>query len=91
MGNKTVKYTYQTPNAKPQKMQLPITIDCAILRAAQRIYRDYCVFHPKHNRRPYGIAINRQSKRGQLIFRENPVLLPGESFVSTNQFEVKIN
>ena len=83
-------YARQTPNTK-QQVELPVTIDCAVLRAAQRIYRTYCVLHPKRNRRPCGIAINRKSKRGQLIFRENPVLLPGESFVSTNQLEVEID
>ncbi|XHU95198.1 MAG: hypothetical protein JJP05_05355 [cyanobacterium endosymbiont of Rhopalodia gibba] len=91
MGNKTVRYAHQRPDTKQQEIQLPITVDCAVLRAAQRIYRAYCVLHPKQNRRPYGIAINRKSKRGQLIFRKNPVLLPGESFVSTNQFEAEIH
>lgn len=84
-------YAYKTPNTKQQDIQLPITVDYAVLKAAQRIYRTYCVLYPKQNRRPYGIAINRKSKRGQIIFRENPVLLPGESFVSTNQLEVEIH
>ncbi|BBA78740.1 hypothetical protein RGRSB_0115 [cyanobacterium endosymbiont of Rhopalodia gibberula] len=86
-----MRYARQTPDTRQHEVQLPITIDCAVLRAAQRIYRTYCVLQPKHNRRPSGIAINRKSKRGQLIFRENPVLLPGESFVSTNQLEVEIH
>ncbi|MGP0128772.1 MAG: hypothetical protein ACTMUB_05755 [cyanobacterium endosymbiont of Rhopalodia musculus] len=84
-------YARRIPDTKQQEIQLPVTIDCAVLRAAQRIYRTYCVLHPKRNRQPCGIAINRKSKRGQLIFRENPVLLPGESFVSTNQLEVEIH
>ena len=91
LGNETVGYAHQTPDTRKQEIQLPITIDRAVLKAAQRIYKTYCVLHPKQNRRPCGIAINRKSKRGQIIFRENPVLLPGESFVLTNQLEVEIH
>ena len=91
MGNETVGYAHQKSDTEQQQVQLPVTVDCAVLKAAQRIYRAYCVLYPRRNKQPCGIAINRKSKRGQLIFRENPILLPGESFVSTNQLEVEIH
>ncbi len=89
--NKTVKYTHKTRDIKQQEIQLPITIDCDVLRAAQRIYRSYCVLYPKNDRQPCGIAINRKNKQGQIIFRKKPILLPGESFISTNQLEIEVH
>ncbi|HAC64016.1 MAG TPA: hypothetical protein DCF68_10870 [Cyanothece sp. UBA12306] len=83
-------YAPQATQTNHQDRGRPIILDPSVLRAAQRIYRTYCVLHPKKNKQPYGIAIHRKSHRGQLIFRENPVLLPGECFVPRNQLETEI-
>ncbi len=83
-------YTPQIHESSPQGIDSTIILDPTLLRAAQRIYRTYCMLHPRNPKRPYGIAIHRKSYRGQLIFRHNPVLLPGECFVPTKQQEVEI-
>nr|WP_012796756.1 hypothetical protein [Rippkaea orientalis] len=83
-------YAPRITETQRQRMDRPLVLDPSVLRAAQRIYRTYCVLHPKNDKRPYGIAIHRKSHRGQLIFREHPVLLPGECFVSANQLETEI-
>ena len=56
--NKTVKYTHKTRDIKQQEIQLPITIDCDVLRAAQRIYRSYCVLYPKNIKHAIRIFIS---------------------------------
>ncbi len=84
-------YAPRTPDTKPQVNKPYLTLDPSVLKAARRIYRTYCVLHPKQNRQPYGIAIHRKSQRGQIIFRENPILLPGETFVPTTQLEGEIH
>lgn len=64
-----------------------IPSDPTLLRAAKRIYRTYRVLHSKSNRHPQGVAIHRESYRGQLIFKTKPILLPGEYFISLKQLE----
>jgi hypothetical protein len=44
----------------------------------------------KLDKRPCGVAINRDTYRGQLIFRENPILLPRESFIPLKQLEAEV-
>lgn len=76
---------------KPSKqMEIPILLDPTLLRAAQRLYRSYCVMSNKLDKRPCGVAINRDTYRGQLIFRENPILLPRESFIPLKQLEAEV-
>lgn len=65
-------------------------LDPGILRAARRIYRTYCTLHSKMTHRPIGVAIDRNTHRGQLIFREKPILLPGEYLVRLNQLESEV-
>ena len=71
-------------------VEVPILIDPSLLRAARRIYRTYCVLHAKLTKRPFGVAIHQNSHRGQLIFRDNPILLPGECFISVKQLEAEV-
>lgn len=68
-------------------MEIPILLDPTLLRAARRIYRTYCALNSRVNKRPSGVAINRDNHRGQLIFNNKPILLPGESFVPIKQIE----
>jgi hypothetical protein len=55
-------------------MEIPILLDPSVLRAARRIYRIYC-------------TLNSDNHRGQLIFNNKPILLPGECFVPIKQIE----
>ncbi len=65
-------------------------LDPGILRAARQIYRTYYEVHPNLTERPIGIAIDRYSYRGQLIFGQKAVLLPRECFVPLQQLEAEV-
>lgn len=65
-------------------------LDPALLRAARQIYRTYYEVHPDIAQRPYGVAIDRYTHRGKLIFRSKVVLLPQECFVPFSQLEAEI-
>ena len=84
-------YSHQIKEPKQQMDTSTIILDPLLLRAAQRIYRTYCMLHAKQGKRPQGIVIHRKSHRGQLMFRNNPILLPGECFVPTKQLEAEIH
>lgn len=69
--------------------EAPRLFDPKLLRMARRIYRSYCVLHPKANKQPFGIAIHKETHRGQLMFNRQPILLPGEYFVPMQQLEAE--
>lgn len=69
------------------EMEIPLLLDPILLRAARRIYRTYLAIHGQVNKSPLGVAIDKESRRGQLIFKNRAILLPGESFVSLKQLE----
>ena len=71
-------------------MDLPVLLDPALLRAARQIYRTYYEVHPDQQQRPYGVAIDRYTYRGKLIFRSKVILLPQERFVPFSQLEAEI-
>jgi hypothetical protein len=75
------------PEQQRVDMEIPILLDPTLLRAARRIYRTYCALNNKINKRPFGVAVNRDNHRGQLIFNNKPILLPGECFVPIKQIE----
>ncbi len=64
--------------------------DPTLIKAARKIYRTYCNLNSQVNRKPCGVAINRENYRGQLVFREKPILLPGECFIPINQIEAEL-
>jgi len=65
-----------------------VLTDPSVLRAARQIYRTYYEVHPdKIQQRPLGVAIDRFTHRGKLIFTGKPALLPQECFVPINQIE----
>ncbi|GAB4380303.1 MAG: hypothetical protein Kow00121_36280 [Elainellaceae cyanobacterium] len=78
-------YSEPTPTAEP--MHLSGLLDPALLQAARHIYQTYYEVHPEQTLRPIGIAIDRYSYRGKLIFGAKPVLLPKECFIPLNQIE----
>ncbi|MGQ4646910.1 hypothetical protein [Lyngbya aestuarii] len=73
-----------------ERIDLPMLLDPSLLRAARQIYRTYCEVHPNLVQRPYGVAIDRYTHRGKLIFRSKVVLLPQECFVPFSQLEAEI-
>jgi len=70
-----------------QSVKISLLVDPQILRSARGIYQNFRVLHPRQDRNPQGVAIHRDTHRGQLIFRDQPILLPGEYFVPTDQLE----
>jgi hypothetical protein len=65
-------------------------LDPKLLKAARKIYLTYRNLHSQMTKRPSGVAINRDTHRGQLIFRDRPILLPGECFIQLNQLESEV-
>ncbi len=58
----------------------PMIAETTILHAAQAIFTCYHQTHgDKHL--PAGVAIDRETLRGHVIFQDQPVLLPRECFV----------
>jgi hypothetical protein len=68
-------------------------LDPALLRAGQDIYSLYCELNPdrNHRRQPIGIAMNKLSYRGKLVFSSYPILLPQECFIAIDQLELELN
>jgi hypothetical protein len=56
-------------------------IDPAVVRSARLIYQIYYEVHPELTEPPLGVAINRLTHRGKLIFAGKAILLPQECFV----------
>lgn len=76
------------PTSQPvEAIHVSALLDPAILQAAQHIYRTYYEVHPEQIQRPIGIAIDRYSYRGKLIFGSKPILLPKECFIPISQIE----
>lgn len=70
-----------------ESVSLTALLDPALLQAARSIYRTYYEVHPDEIQRPIGVALDRFSLRGKLIFGAKPILLPRECFVPLNQIE----
>jgi len=56
------------------------TLDTPLLAAAQSIYNLYQQVHGV-SPSPAGVAVNRQTLRGHVVFTPQPVLLPQECFI----------
>lgn len=83
-------YSSVRPSHNRQAEESSMFLDPNLIKAARRIYRTYCNLHSKMNRKPFGVAIDKDTHRGQLIFRDKPILLPGECFIHINQIEAEI-
>ncbi|HBE19245.1 MAG TPA: hypothetical protein DEG17_24040 [Cyanobacteria bacterium UBA11149] len=73
-----------------ERTDIPILLDPTLLRAARQIYRLYYEVHPDIPQRPAGVAIDKFTHRGKLIFRQKPILLPQECFVPFSQLEAEM-
>ena len=78
---------YEVGVASVEEADFSSFFDPTLLQAAQQIYRTYYEVHPDEVQRPLGVAIDRFSHRGKLIFNGKPILLPRECFVPINHIE----
>ncbi|MCG9892557.1 MAG: hypothetical protein MH252_15980 [Thermosynechococcaceae cyanobacterium MS004] len=65
----------------------PIMLSPVIVKAAKAVYQAYVKTHGTRQA-PIGVAIDRYTYRGQLIFGVQPILLPHECFVSMKEIEL---
>ncbi len=63
-------------------------LDPNLVQAARTIYRKYSSLYLHIPKQPIGVVLNADTYRGQLVFRETPILLPGERFIPLNQIEI---
>lgn len=66
-----------------------VFFDPILIKAARNIYRNYYSLAVPSDDSPMGIVINRDSHRGQLVFKRKPILLPRECFIPLRQIEAE--
>ena len=64
-------------------------LDPTIIQAARKIYRAYLNIYTQLQKKPFGVVINCKTFKGQLVFKEQPILLPEEYFIPINIIEGK--
>jgi hypothetical protein len=65
----------------------PIVLGPVIVMAARNIYQAYAKTHGS-KQTPLGVALNRYTLRGQVIFASQPILLPHECFVPMRDIDM---
>jgi hypothetical protein len=85
-------FTIEQPPAKPTQMPYSDAYELSdpdLVKAARDIYSFYCQINPDRERRrqPIGVAMNKLSHHGKLIFSSYPILLPEEDFISVAELE----
>ncbi len=86
--------TIEQPTAEATPMSQSYRfVDPTLLNEAQDIYTLYCQVHPDRSQRrqPIGVVMNRETRRGKLIFSSYPLLLPEECFVALHDLETDLN
>lgn len=68
-------------------MQHPGLLDPLLLRSARGADRLYLELHSEQMQRPAGVVVCLERDRAQLIFTSQPILLPGEFFVTFEEIE----
>jgi hypothetical protein len=68
---------------------LPPEQDPSLIQAARTIYETYYTVHPEVTDLPLGVAIDRTSYRGKLIFKQKPALLPKECFIPFSSIDAR--
>ena len=81
------KQPKQPSNQTVDDADFAALLDPTLIRAARTIYTTYYEVHPELLQRPLGVAIDRFTHRGKLIFSGKPILLPQECFVPFSQIE----
>ena len=83
-----MSYVSQTINQSSDRFDLePIVLSPVIVKAAKNIYQAYVDTHGS-KQTPLGVALNRYTFRGQLIFTGQPILLPHECFVPMRDIDL---
>lgn len=77
--------------SRSEQIDFSALLDPSLLQSARDIYRTYYEVHPDQIQRPQGVAIDRYTHRGKLIFTGKPVLLPQECFVPIAQIEPELH
>lgn len=65
-------------------------LDSNVIQAARKIYQTYLNLYSRIPKQPRGVVLNRKTFRGQLVFKEKPLLLPGEYFVPLHHLEARM-
>lgn len=68
---------------------IPPEQDPSLIQAARMIYETYYTVHPEVTDLPLGVAIDRTSYRGKLIFKQKPALLPKECFIPFSSIDAR--
>lgn len=63
--------------------------DPYLLDAARHIYQKCYEIYPERAEQTSGVAIDRETYRGQLMFKDKPILLPWESFVPSEELIIE--
>ena len=74
---------------KIDRRDLAAAKDTVLLSSARLIYQKYDRRLSRLTKTPLGVAIDRDTYRGQLIFHKRPILLPGESFIPLDRLNSK--
>jgi len=82
--------TSETSTNVPQDASSSL-INPYLIKAAQHIYQKCYEVYPERAERTQGVAIDRETYRGQLVFQDNPILLPWESFISSEHLQSEVH
>lgn len=85
-----MNFSIKNGNGTQVTKGVPNLLDPNILKSAKDIYETYCHFHVKLTKPPIGVAIDRHTHRGQLLFTKKPILLPWENFIPISQIESEL-
>ncbi len=70
----------------PDRHEVNVNLDPLIVRAAKQVYRYYRDSYAAQLPRPLGVAIDRRTMEGKLVYKQ-VLLLPQETFVSIDLIE----
>jgi len=73
----------------PETDNFASLIDPYLLSAARHIYQKCYEVYPEKAEQTSGVAIDRETHRGQLIFHDRPILLPWESFIPSEELQME--
>lgn len=83
----SIKSSARSNNSSKTKMSNMTFFDPSLIKAARNIYRNYYSLSVPLDTEAMGVVINRDSHRGQLVFKHKPILLPRECFIPLKQIE----
>ncbi|WP_299411340.1 hypothetical protein [Acaryochloris sp. IP29b_bin.148] len=81
-------YVHNPPASTQKSDPIELPSPELMLASARETYQAYCEIHVDAQP-PIGVAMDRNTGRGQLIFSEQPILLPQEFFISVAQIQAE--